>query len=124
MTICLTLYLPSMGLPLSCIHVPDEAAGPQRRTTEQCNTIVPAEVAEDEALREVGWLEDATHALRAAFEQHRQNGKVSPRAAEDISERMQLIQDRLFDLSVTVDHTVIHTEHRSCTGGLTEQVRQ
>ena len=113
-----------MGLPLSSIHVPDEAAGPQRRTNEQCNTIVPAEVAEDEALREVGWLEDATHALRAAFEQHRQNGKVSPRAAEDVSERLQLIQGRLADLDVTVDHTVIHAEHRSCTGGLTEQVRQ
>ena len=113
-----------MGLPLSSIHVPDEAAGPQRRTNGQCNTIVPAEVAEDEALREVRWLEDATHALRAAFEQHRQNGKVSPRAAEDISERMQLIQDRLFDLSNTVDHTVIHTGYRSYTGGPTEQVRQ
>ena len=102
-----------MGLPLSCIHVPDEAAGPQRRTTEQCNTIVPAEVAEDEALREVGWLQDATYALRVAFEQHRQNGEVSPRAAEDISERLQLIQDRLFELSITVDHTVIHTGYRS-----------
>ena len=101
-----------MGLPLSSIHVPDEAAGPQRRTDEHCNTLVPAEVAEDEALREVRWLEDAAHALRAAFEQHRENGKVSPRAAQDISDRMELIQDRLNDLSITVDHTVIHTGFR------------
>ena len=103
-----------MGLPLSSNHVPDDAAGPQLRPTDgQCNTIVPAELAEDEALREIRWLMDATHALEAAFEQHRQNGKVSPRAAEDISERLQLIQDRLFELSITVDHTVIHTGYRS-----------
>ena len=99
-----------MGLPLSSNHAPDDAAGPQLRPTDgHGNTILPAQVAEDEALREITSLMDATHEIQIAIQQHCQNEEVSPHAAGDLCRRLQMLQNQLRDLYERADYIVIGT---------------
>ena len=99
-----------MGLPLSSNHAPDDAAGPQLRPTDgHGNTILPAQVAEDEALREITSLMDATHEIQIAIQQHCQNEEVSPHAAGDLCRRLQMLQDQLSGLYERADYIVNHT---------------
>ena len=103
-----------MGLPLSSLHAPDDAAGHQIRPTDgRGNAILPARVAEDLVLQEIQSLMDATAELSTAIQQHFQNEQVSPHAAGDLCRRLRMIQDRLSDLYDRADHIVIHTRHRS-----------